>query len=269
MFRIDDNGIGYDTMEVRSADTDRFFTAKVPFFFSALQEAAAKHSTLLHCGIPEFVATENKTWVIVRAKMTVEKLPAWMDNVNIETWAEQPFKLFAPRLVTGKADDGTVFFNTISHWVVIDISRKRPIRPDEALRYFTLPGKDVRFIDPDIGRFKVADDFTGHRLPDFKPVTNYYDTDTNEHINNISYVNWVCDAFPFSFMDSHRIQTIDCHWAKQTFNGDDLVVETYADSEDPASEDNPGFFSRVMKREADGSLVTAFEAETSWVRRDQ
>ena len=85
-------------------------------------------------------------------------------------------------------------------------------------------------------------------------MTNYYDTDTNEHINNISYVNWVCDAFPFSFMDSHRIQTIDCHWAKQTFNGDDLVVETYADSEDPASEDNPGFFSRVMKREADGSV---------------
>ena len=98
-------------------------------------------------------------------------------------------------------------------------------------------------------------------------MTNYYDTDTNEHINNISYVNWVCDAFPFSFMDSHRIQTIDCHWAKQTFHGDEILVETYADSTDPSSEDEPGFFSRIVKKEADGSLTTVFEAETSWVRR--
>ena len=58
---------------------------------------------------------------------------------------------------------------------------------------------------------------------------NYYDTDTNSHINNISYVNWACDAFPFSFHDSHRIKMFDCHWVKQTFDGDDVTVETYSD----------------------------------------
>lgn len=267
MFRIDGNGIGYDEMEVRSADTDRFFKAKVPFFFSMLQEAAAKHSTKQHCGIPEMVAAENRTWVIVRARLTIDRLPDWMENVNIETWAEQPFRLFAPRLVTGRSDDGSPIFTAVSHWVVIDIARKRPIRPDEALKYFTLPDKDVKFFDPDIGRFKVADDFQGHRLPDFIPAMSYYDTDTNRHINNISYVNWVCDAFPFSFLDSYRIRTIDCHWAKQTFHGDEIVVETYADSTDPSSEDEPGFFSRIVKKEEDGSLTTVFEAETSWVRR--
>ena len=71
MFRIDSDGIARDEMEVRSADTDRFFKAKIPFFFSMLQEISAKHSSASHCGIPEFVKRENKTWVIVRARITV------------------------------------------------------------------------------------------------------------------------------------------------------------------------------------------------------
>ena len=267
MFSIDDNGIGRDVMEVRSTDTDRFFKGKIPFFFTMLQEAAAKHSTLLHCGIPELVARENKTWVIVRAKMTIERLPDWMENVNIETWAEEPFKLFAPRLVTGKDDKGETIFTTISHWVVIDIGRKRPIRPNEALKYFTLPDKSLRFIDPDIGKLRIAEDFKGFRFPDFTPRTNYYDTDTNSHINNISYINWLCDAFPFSFQDSHRLHSIDCHWAKQTFDGDDIIVETYSENENPLEEDNPVFFTRIVKKEANGTLTSVFEAETDWVRR--
>ena len=267
MFRIDENGIGYDVMEVRSADTDRFFKARIPFYFSMLQEVAAKHSTDLHCGIPEMVETENKTWVIVRAKITIDRLADWRENVNLETWAEMPFRLFAPRLVEGKDDSGETVFTAISHWVVLDLNRKRPVRPVEALKYFTLPDKSIRFIDPDIGRLRIAEDFKGFRLPDLIPKTNYYDTDTNGHINNISYINWLVDAFPFSFQDSHRLHTIDCHWIKQTFDGDEITVETYSEDENPLSEDNPTFFTRIVKKEEDGSLTPVFEAETEWILR--
>lgn len=267
MFRIDENGIGYDEMEVRSSDTDRFFKARIPFFFTMLQEAAAKHSSQSHCAIPEFVANENKTWVIVRAKMTIDRLPDWMETVSIETWPEEPYRMFAPRIVTGRTENGESVFTTVSHWVVIDIGRHRPIRPNEALQYFTIPSRELRYIDPDIGKLRIADDFSGYRLPDFHPRTYYYDTDTNGHINNVSYINWTCDAFPFTFLDSHRIHTIDCHWIKQTFDGDDLVVETYSESEDPLSEDQPVFFTRIAKRLEDGTLSPVFEAETGWVRR--
>lgn len=266
MLTIDENGIGHDIMEVRSTETDRFFKARIPFFFSVLQEAAAKHSTLLHCGIPELVANENRTWIIVRAKMTIDRLPDWCENVNVETWAEEPFKLFAPRIVKGIADDGSTIFTTISHWVIFDISRKRPLRPSEALKYFTIPDKS-KCIDPDIGKLRIADDFQGFRLPDFRPRTNYYDTDANGHINNVSYINWLSDAFPFSFQDSHRLHSIDCHWVKQTFDGDEIIVETYSESNNPLSDDNPVFFTRIVKKEEDGSLTSVFEAETDWIRR--
>ena len=267
MFRIDDNGIGHDTMKARSTDTDRFFKGKIPFFFTMLQEVAAKHSTVQHCGIPELVERENKTWVIVRARMVIDRLPDWMEEVSLDTWAEAPFRLFAPRMVEGYGTDGKRIFTTTSHWVMLDLGRKRPIRPDEALKFFKLPDKEVRYIDPDIGRLRIADDFKGFRLPDFRPVTNYYDTDTNGHINNISYINWLCDAFPFSFQDSHRLRMIDCHWAKQTFDGDEVTVETYSGSDDPLSEDAPVFFTRIAKKEADGSMTSVFEAETEWIRR--
>ena len=267
MFRIDSDGIARDEMEVRSADTDRFFKAKIPFFFSMLQEISAKHSSASHCGIPEFVKRENKTWVIVRARITVDRLPDWMETVNLETWPETPFRMFAPRLVTGASADGSPIFTAISHWVVIDIERGRPVRPNEALQFFRIPDKETRYIDPDIGKLRIAEDFTGFRLPDYVPVTNYYDTDTNGHINNISYINWVCDAFPFSFLDSHMIKTFDCHWIKQTFDGDSVAVETYSEERDPLSSDNPTFYTRIVKRAEGAEDVPVFEAETEWIRR--
>ena len=267
MFTIDENGIGHDSIEVRSADTDRFFKSRIPFFFIMLQEVAGKHSTKLHYGVPDLLASENKTWVIVRAKITIDKLPTWLDTVNIETWAEEPFKLFAPRLVQGRTDDGETAFTAISHWVIIDLNRKRPIRPNEALEHFKIPAKDIKYINPDIGKLRIAEDFKGYRLPDFIPRTTYYDTDTNGHINNISYVNWLCDAFPFSFLDSHMIKTIDCHWIKQTFDGEELAVETYAQEDNPLSSANPVFYTRVVKKAEDGTLVPVFEAETEWTTR--
>lgn len=267
MFRIDENGIGRDGMEVRSADTDRFFKAKVPFFFSMLQEVAAKHSTAVHCGIAELMQRESKTWVIVRAKMIIDRLPDWMETVELETWPEEPFRMFAPRLATGRGADGSPVFTAISHWVVIDMERKRPVRPNEALQYFTIPDRSIRYIDPDIGKLRIAEDFTGYRLPDLAPVTNYYDTDTNGHINNISYINWTCDAFPFSFLDSYRIESIDCHWIKQTFDGDRIAVETYSDDPSPLDAGNPAFYTRIVKKTEEGEDIPVFEAETTWVRR--
>ena len=267
MIQIDELGIGHDNIEVWSADTDRFFKAKIPFFFSILQEVGATHSMAVGCGIPQLMEKEHKTWVIVRAHIEVDRLPDWMETLHVDTWPEEPYRMFAPRMVEATGKDGSNVFTAISHWVVIDMDRKRPIRPTEALAYFKIPDKSQKYLDPDIGRLRIADDFKGFRLPDFKPVMNYYDTDTNSHINNISYVNWACDAFPFSFHDSHRIKMFDCHWVKQTFDGDDVTVETYSDHDDPLNEDEPTFFTRIVRKEEDGSLSSVFEAETKWTRR--
>lgn len=267
MIQIDDHGIGHDNIEVMSADTDRFFKGKIPFLFSILQEVAARHSTAVGCGIPQLMATAHRTWVIVRARVEVDRLPDWMETLHIDTWPEEPYRMFAPRFVEATGKDGDKVFSVTSHWVMLDVEKKRPVRPSEALEYFRIPDRSEKYINPDIGRLRIADDFTGFRLPDFIPRMNYYDTDTNKHINNISYINWTCDAFPFSFMDSHRIKMFDCHWVKQTFDGDDVAVETYSEDADPMNEDEPTFFTRIVRKEADGSLTSVFEAETKWTRR--
>ena len=37
--------------------------------------------------------------------------------------------------------------------------------------------------------------------------------------------------------------------------------------ENPLEEDEPTFFTRIVRKEADGSLTSVFEAETEWTRR--
>ena len=149
MIQIDEHGIGHDNIEVWSADTDRFFKAKIPFFFSILQEVGATHSMAVGCGIPQLMEKEHKTWVIVRAHIEVDRLPDWMETLHVDTWPEEPYRMFAPRMVEATGKDGSTVFTAISHWVVFDMDRKRPIRPTEALAYFKIPDKSQKYLDPE------------------------------------------------------------------------------------------------------------------------
>ena len=109
MIQIDEHGIGHDNIEVWSADTDRFFKAKIPFFFSILQEVGATHSMAVGCGIPQLME-EHKTWVIVRAHIEVDRLPDWMETLHVDTWPEEPYRMFAPRMVEATGKDGSGLF---------------------------------------------------------------------------------------------------------------------------------------------------------------
>ena len=43
---LTEENIGLEDIAVRASDTDRFYDATIPFFFSSSQEVAGEHATL-------------------------------------------------------------------------------------------------------------------------------------------------------------------------------------------------------------------------------
>ena len=125
--RLTEENIGLEDIAVRASDTDRFYDATIPFFFSSSQEVAGEHATLFGMGISELSASEQKTWVIVRTRMDFARIPKWREKLTFETFPQKGYKLFCPRVVMARDEKGEPVMNAMTHWVLMDLVRKRPI----------------------------------------------------------------------------------------------------------------------------------------------
>ena len=67
-----------------SYETDRFFDARLAFYFQIVQEAAGNHSAVRGCSIPT-LHEEGKTWVITRSKIEVHRYSHWPEQLHVET----------------------------------------------------------------------------------------------------------------------------------------------------------------------------------------
>ena len=90
--RLTEENIGLEDIAVRASDTDRFYDATIPFFFSSSQEVAGEHATLFGMGISEMYKKEMRTWVIVRTRMDFTRIPKWREKLTFETFPQKGYK---------------------------------------------------------------------------------------------------------------------------------------------------------------------------------
>ncbi len=265
MFYIDEENVGHDEFFVKSMDCDCFYKARPSFYFGLNQELGGLHADKKGCSVQQIFDEEQKTWMIIRTRMEINKMANWKDTLSFRTWCQEGYRLYGPRFIecTDK-ETGEPVFSSGSWWVIMDMARKRPCKPDYFKDRLPFADKEKHFKDPVFPQFAKVEEFTGERLADWNVEINYYDTDYNKHVNNISYVNWILDAFPKSFLDEYRPTLIDAKWEKQSFLEDELVVQTYA--KDTLTADNPSFISRIIRSGENGEEIV-FESQTAWIRK--
>lgn len=258
MFYVDEENVGHDEVFVKSMDCDCFYKARPSFYFGLNQELGGLHAKEKGCDLKHIYDKEKKTWMILRTRMDISKMANWTDTLSFRTWCQEGYRLYGPRAIeAADKETGEPVFSTLSWWVIMDLARNRPCKPDFYADRLPFADKDTYFKDPVLPAFPTIDDFPDGKLDDLKISINYYDTDYNRHVNNISYVNWILDAFPKQFLDEYMPMLIDVKWEKQSFLTDNLFVETFK-----KKGDNPSFLSRIIR---DGECV--FEGLTQWRKK--
>ncbi len=265
--RIDENNIAYKDFFVRAKDTDMFYNATVPFFFSAIQEMGGEHAAEMGIAIDDLIRERNWTWVITRTRVVFHGTAAWRDTLSLESWPENPFQLHIPRVVNGYDKDGKPVFEAMTLWAVLDLARKRPVRPKEVMEYIPIPQDEKHIVNPEIGKVRPYESLSRIReLPLYKPVPTYYDLDYNRHVNNTVYIDWIMAAMEEDVMKGYNPSLIDVQWKKQTFHNDRVYTETALVGE---TKDTLSFAHRIMKEEDGAEDSVAFEAYSEWKRKDQ
>jgi acyl-ACP thioesterase len=206
-----------ESFRVRASEMGPDARLRLPALFDLFQEAAGNNATALGWGSDVLLA-RGQTWILSRLTLRLAALPAWREDITVETWPAGAHRLWALREFRVAAADGTELARATSGWILLDVAKKRPLRqsPEVTEAAKTSP---PRLIEDSFEPLPAPDADTGVPGTPFK-VTRY-DLDLNEHANNVAILRALLTALPRAAAPP---LTFEADFRGEAFEGDVLLA---------------------------------------------
>ncbi len=240
-----------EAFAVHTYEVDAFGTLAVPALSGYLSEVAGLHAAELGVGL-DTLRPRGLTWVLVRQRIENPVPIALGDTIEIETWPSGIDRLAAVREFAVRRR-GEEVARATTHWFVLDLATRRPVRPGEVL--------DPRF--PREGS-PPAVPLSHAKLPELRAWefqkrfhVRYSDIDANLHVTNTSYLAWAVEAVPRDVWQGSRLASVEVQFTAETRYGTAILSRLAASGE--------GAFAHAIVREEDGKELARLA--TRWVGR--
>ena len=236
--------------DIRSYEIDAGGRLSIPSIFNLLQDAASNHALRLGVSVHQLLK-ENHTWVLSRMMLKMDTFPAWRDPIRVRTWPSGIQTVFALRDFEILDNTGRIIGSAVSAWIVIDADKRRPVRPTsfadqinsvEDLRAFNHPLNKL----PRVNTAEFENRF----------FVRYHDLDINQHVNNVSYIEWLLESTPGFGREGLTLKELELNYLGEAFKGDRIICM--------CRKDNPSGtrFSHSIVREED--QLELVRARTFW-----
>lgn len=209
-----------ETFAVRSYEVDAFDTLALPALAGYLQEVAGLHAAEMGCGMEDLMG-RGLTWVLLRQRIEIARPARLGDLLEIATWPSGVERLAALRDFEVRRQDGTPVARAATQWLVVDLARRRPVRPDKVLdEPFR---RDGNHVFPDFG--SDLPDPAGWEAERALEI-RYRDIDRNLHVNNAAYVGWAIESVPYETWRSCRVAAVEAHFLAEARHGGGVLARS-------------------------------------------
>lgn len=168
-----------------------------------------------------YLKEQGKVWMIVSWQIHINRMPRFMEDVEICTWPHKRDKLYAQRNFIMKSADGEILAYSNSTWVLINTATLRPMRieDNDIVAYGEEPSYDMEYMDRKIS---LPDNM--NELPSF--TVHKANLDNNNHVNNGQYILMAEEFLPTDF----QFSVVRADYRKSALLGD--TVKPYISLED-------------------------------------
>src|SRR4030066_186526 len=224
----------------------------LPVLWSFMQETAWHHADHLRVGYSDLWERQF-FWVLSRLSIQMEEYPRWGDRIKIKTWLTGIGRLFALRHFSIADSKGNLIGTAKSAWLVLDLKSRRPQRIEPVFKHILhlfdhLPSTEEPEKLPPPVRLQMEKSYT----------VRYSDIDMHHHVNNIKYIEWILDSYPFEMNQTYQIHTFEINFLGESTHGDEIAIYTETLKETP-----PAFLHNII-RKGDGRELC--RARTEWNR---
>ena len=205
-----------DRFAIRSWDIDGVGRALPCTITNFLQEVAIRHA--IDLGLGRDAMGENRTWMLSKLRIEMERWPVWQDALVVKTWPSDLDRIFALRDFELRDDTGTRIGGAVSAWLVVDTKKRRPLRLPEEVKALrpegvprALPGEfaDLPVVDTPQGRAEFE--------------VRWHNCDFNRHLNQTHYVAWALDLVPDEVLATSWLRSLEIEFRAEARPGDRVV----------------------------------------------
>jgi len=240
---------------VRFAAVDGSDAMTLSAALALFQEVAVSHAENIGVG-REAMARAGQVWLLSRMSVQVERRPRYGETVTVRTWPRCWERLFAVRDFDVLDSQGERMIGGRSCWFIIDIDKRRPVRPEIVMEGIPLTATDaLPFIPAALGERPAMTAAAQTRA-------QYNDLDYNGHVNNVSYVRWIENALERGLPERALRSRLDINYMNEVLP--DETIALFSGGIEPEAATHPAappsFAGAFEGRKAEGGQ-TAFRAE--------
>jgi len=202
---------------IRSYEVNAGGRVSIPSIFNLLQDAASSHALKLGVSVPQLLAG-NYTWVLSRIYLKMNQYPGWGDTIQVHTWPSGIQRVFALRDFDIHQDGGTIG-SCVSAWIIIDAANRRPVRPTSFTRQLNPVDRQHVLTHP-LGKL------TPLKTPQIEKrfSVRYRDLDINQHVNNVSYIEWLLEGIPGIAENDRFLSELEVNFLGEALYGDRVMA---------------------------------------------
>jgi acyl-ACP thioesterase len=196
------------------------------------QEAASDHAAILGVGRDEMFGL-GRTWMLSRLDIEARKLPSEGDEILMRTWPAGTDRLFACRCLEMRTIGGELLAGGLYHYLIVDMERRRPLRPEKILDPELKSDREPPFDDLSPGLqdnpgFSELGEFRGT----FTISAGARHIDHNAHVNSGHLLDWLCDAVPADQRGSGKIARIKVDYVAELLAGESVEARWKSGAQD-------------------------------------
>jgi Acyl-ACP thioesterase len=204
-------------------DIDFSGKIKLSSLFSILSEVATEHALLL--GVWDHSMIDNYGWILAKMYIEINKPIIYEEKIRIRTWPSINSKVVFPRYYELLNENSDIIAVVSSVWTLLDLRKRRIAIPSRV---------GIKFPDNLIDEISTSlpDDIIASDKLEYlsKRKVVYSDLDTNLHVNNARYIEWVCDLLDFRNFEEGFINRLTIQFRKEIKFG--TIVYFYIESTD-------------------------------------
>lgn len=215
------------TIQYYEADAKQQVT--LPMLINVSLEASTQQAASLHIGEEE-VHAQGLGWIILETEVDIKRLPMVHDNVTVRTWIEEANSFFSVRHFEVSKDDKVLVEIKMLFALLDMVSRKLTRIPESFIDALEPKGvKRVARLAKDTV-WAEGDNWSGAQTY----AVRYNDIDTNLHVNNSRYYEWISDVLGADFLSVSEVQNVIIRFEQEVgmydtvaskYQRDDLVTK--------------------------------------------
>ena len=168
--------------------------------------------------------SEGMVFLLSKINMRVHRNPVCGERLSVGTAATPPKGVRFVREFVIDSLDGGRLVSCYTFWVLVDTQNHKILRP--SAYPYTFPWEEPG-LEGVVGDIAIPSDLpVDAQISRMERRIHYSYIDTNAHVNNSVYADFVCDALPYDLLAAQGVACMAISFQREARHGDVLEIQT-------------------------------------------